>query len=357
MQTSDTPKSIGLFEATSQFEAFLTASEADNQTPANQAEASNAETAEEEVEAQQADEADDETPPSDTADDADSDELEEADELTDDEADDEEGADAEDATAKDEETDGADIMERLFTVKIDGKEEQVPLKEALLGYQRTADYTRSKMALAEERRAFEPEREAIKAERAQYAQLLPVLQEQIETGLTAEPDWDALIESDPTEYVRQQHAFAAQRERLAIVKAERERLAALEAEEQRKSIVEAVQKSAVELAKAMPQWKNPERWQQDRAKLLEYGQKAGFSSEELNQTYDHRALLSLWKAMRYDEIMAKRPKPQPKGPKAVASGSKAAQPTRTASDITRDKQRLAKTGSVRDAASLFERLL
>jgi hypothetical protein len=90
---------------------------------------------------------------------------------------------------------------------------------------------------------------------------------------------------------------------------------------------------------------------------LAYGQTVGFAEEELQQTYDHRAVLALYKAMRYDELMAKKPTPNaPNSPKPVSPGSPNTAKTRKTSDLTRAKQRLGKSGSVRDAASLFEQL-
>ena len=65
----------------------------------------------------------------------------------------------------------------------------------------------------------------------------------------------------------------------------------------------------------------------------------------------------MYKAMRYDEMVAKVPRPVvTKGPKTAPAGSANSAP-RTSSDISKAKQRLAQTGRVSDAASIFERML
>lgn len=337
--TSDTPEQgIGLKEAASRFESILTAEEAGNQvteTPTPQPTKA-AEATEEVAEASAAPEELEETPP------------------------DEEGdASDEEATAENEEqADDASLMDKPFTVKIDGKEEQVTLKEALAGYQRTADYTRKSMALAEEKKSFQGEREAITLERQQYSQLLPVLVEQIKGSMAREPNWAELLDSNPAEYVRQKELWREQHERLAAAQAEQQRLADLEAQERHNYVVSLVRTNAAELVKAMPQWRDPQRWSADRERLLSYGEQLGFSKDEIQQTYDHRAVLALYKAMKYDELVAKRPKPVVQsGPKPVRPGAAASPQSRKVSDITRAKQRLAKTGRVRDAATLFEALL
>ena len=50
-----------------------------------------------------------------------------------------------------------------FAVKVDGEELQVTFDELRNGYQRDADYRRKTMALSEDRKAFDAEREQEKA--------------------------------------------------------------------------------------------------------------------------------------------------------------------------------------------------
>lgn len=353
---TDTPSGIGISEAASRIEAFLS-EPSETQTPKPTATAASNAAETEEVEAQQADEATDETPPSDTTEDDSEPTHEELE--ADAEADDEDGAVDDEATADQTPVElPDDAFEKLVTVKVNGKDEKITVKEALAGYSRTADYTRKAMALSEEKKSFEPEREAVRLEREQYAQLLPVLIEEIKQSLFAEPNWEQLIASNPAEYVRQERAWREKQERLAAAQSEHERLNATQEHERQAAIAKAIDTGRAELAKAMPQWKNPDKWSSDREKLLAYGQTIGYEADDLKQTYDPRAIVALYKAMRYDEIMAKRPKPQPSnGPKPAPAGNVAQKPTRQTSDLTRAKQRLAKSGRVRDAATLFEQFL
>jgi hypothetical protein len=356
--SNPTSTSIGLSEAASRFEAFLDSSSEDNSAVSSPAPASNSAETEDTVEALAADDAADETPLSDNDDDS-TIELE----LDAAHDDDEDGEAADDATAEDDASDEAADAPQTFTVKVNGKEETVELKELLNGYSRTADYTRSKMALADERKtfeetkkAFEPETEAVKLERQQYAQLLPAIVEMLKEGY-AEPDWDALADN-PSEYIRQERLWRERNERIAAAEAEQSRLNGLRDEEAKAELAKVIRNSGAELVKAMPSWKDPQKWAADRGKIIEYGKTLGWSEAELKQTYDHRAILTLDKARRYDELMAKRPKPAPSaGPKPIAAGAVSQQQPRQISNITRAKQRLAKTGSVRDAASIFEQIL
>jgi hypothetical protein len=334
MNTADTDTSIGLADAAQAFEALLGGppgkevpkeEKASEEAPAEEAEALAGE--DEGEETATAPEEDAEVAPED------------------DTATDEDGSEEEPET------------EPLYTVKINGKEETVTLQEALKGYQRNVDYTRKTEAVAHERKAIEAERQQVQAERAQYAQVLTALQQQLSQGTQQEPDWDKLYNTDPLEYVRQKDLWRERQERMQAAQYEQARVQALMAQEQQKQLQTVVQEGRQKLVEAVPQWKDPKKWDADRGKLLEYGQKLGFTNEELNQTYDPRAVVALYKAMQYDNLMSNKPKPVPaKGPKVATAGSAASAP-RAASDVTRAKQRLANTGKIADAASIFEKLI
>lgn len=325
-ETSNPEQGTGLMGAASAFEAFL-AGEADNQTPQEQVEApQDAPADDDQTEALSADAELDETPPEDA----------------DDEADDE-GADDVEAAADDEDDETDESETKLVTVKIDGKEEQVDLEEVIAGYQRTADYTRKTQALSQERAAFQQEAEAVQQEREQYAELLTALAGQLQTMQSQEPDWDKLYSEDPLEYVRQKDIWRDNQERLRATQMEQQRLQDMAQQEQAKQIQQIVAQSREKMVEAIPAWRDKAKWDADRSALREYGKTAlGFSEQELDQAYDHRAVVALYKAMKYDQMMAKRPtKAQPSGPKVAKAGSSTQAP-KTRSQVTRAKQRLAK---------------
>lgn len=254
----------------------------------------------------------------------------------------------------DGEVDEAELNEdQLVTVKINGKTEQIPLKEALQGYQRQSDYSRNMNQLRDQRVALEQEQGSVSQERAQYAVLLQALQEQLQSMAPQEPDWARLHEEDPINFPLVEKQWRDHKERLAATQLERERVAMLQQQEQQQNMARVVDQGREYLANQVPEWRDQKKWQEARGKLVEYGQKVGYSPEELSQAYDPRAILVLDKARKYDELMANRPKPQrARGPKPMRSGSSSSSP-RQQTNVTRAKQRLAQTGSVDDAARLF----
>lgn len=246
----------------------------------------------------------------------------------------------------------------VFTVKVDGKEVEVTLDELQKGYSRTQDYTRKTQQLAEARKAAETELQAIRAEREQYAQLLGALSEQVKTAAEPKIDWDRLYQEDPIEYVRQREVMRENREKAAAIQAEQQRLAEVAQKEQMAQFEALKAKESEALLEALPTWKDPAKAKAEKAMLVEFGQKMGFTPQELGNIFDHRVVLALRKAALYDQMQAKRQGIKPvvnNGPRPAKPG--AAGRVSQMSDSARANQRLAKTGRVQDAASAIELLL
>jgi hypothetical protein len=346
MANTDTPNGIGLPEAADQFERILGGDKPTTSTPRTQAVMKAAEVDEEPTDAAQ-------QKPATT-------DAEETPELTDVEALAILEAGKEEAgVAPEEGTEEQGEQPKFVTVKVDGKDEQVPFDEVLKGYSRTADYTRKTQELAAERKQAAAEANAVREERAQYGQMLSALQTQLTQMLPKEPDWQQLYDADPLEYMRQRDVWRERNEKMAAAHSEQQRLHSLSAEEQRAQIQKMVKEGREKLVSTRPEWKNPDKWEADRTKILKYGTTAGYSEEELSQATDPRAILILDKARRFDELMAKRP-PAPsvpaKSPPAARAGSAASVP-RSSSEATRARQRLAKSGRLNDAAAIFEKFI
>ena len=205
--TDGTPtQGTGISGAAQQFEAMMAAGDSANQPAPN-----------EERTTPEADEA--EVLASDTTEETPSDAPEGEDE----------GAVEEEATAEEEAPQQTDPLDQIVTVKVDGKEQEVTLREALNGYSRTADYSRKTMELAEQRKAMQAEFQAVQEERQQYAQLLTALSGQLQSLQPAEPDWETLYREDPLEYVRQKDLYRERQEKLVAAHSEMQRIQQLQA--------------------------------------------------------------------------------------------------------------------------------
>lgn len=91
--------------------------------------------------------------------------------------------------------DYTEIADKVVKLQVDGEEVVVPVKEALAGYQRQADYTRKTQELSEQRKQVQYAAALAEALQSNPAATLQLLQEQY--GITAQPQEEEWL--DPAE--------------------------------------------------------------------------------------------------------------------------------------------------------------
>ena len=304
-------------------------------------------------------------PVGDVADDAEVDETEapepEADEPEVDET--EEDAEDED-TDEQEEQDDEDEQEpeeHTFTVKVDGQELTVTLDELRNGYSRQADYTRKSQQLAEQRRAAEQELATARAEREHYQKTLQQLQQQVMAQQEQEPDWNRLYQEDPIEATRLERQWRVKKEQQARLFQEQQRLALQQQQEQAEQLRRTVEENRKKLFDAIPEWKDPQVATQERTALRNFLLESGFAEQEVGQIYDHRAVALARDAMRYRQQQQKRQELRPaapkKGPKTAAPRAASSPAESERKSARAQRQRLAQTGRVEDAAAVIANLI
>ena len=249
-------------------------------------------------------------------------------------------------------------------VKVDGEEVEVTLAELRNGYSRTSDYTRKAQALAEERKAFQGEAETIRQERAQYAELLPLLQQQLMQQVSGEPDWDTLYNEDPIEASRLERQWRKSREeqtyRLQAIQAEQQRLAQESAADQARAIQAFVEAERVKLPDVIPEWKDQATMVQEAKELRDWAVAQGLTEQEIESLRQASHVAVLRKAMLYDKGRTKvqQAKASSKsGAKVVRPGSSGTQVNVRSTEVKRASQRLVRSGSVSDAAALLDKLI
>lgn len=246
-----------------------------------------------------------------------------------------------------------------YRAKVDGEEVEVELDELINGYQRTADYTKKSQALAEQRKAIEAERihlEQVKQERQAYAQKLQALNQFLGQQNQGE-NLEALKEVDPIGYAVKVAERSERDKQLAIVRAEQQRIAQQQQAEQQQSLQKHIASEAEKLNASIPELATP-KGDEVRKQIREYAKSQGWSDQELSSVYDHRAVLTLYKAMKFEQLQKSKPEIQKKvqqAPKMLKSGTSA--PATKSQQEKQVMQRLRQSGKVRDAAAAFERFL
>ncbi|MGC1477334.1 MAG: hypothetical protein WA804_15915 [Terriglobales bacterium] len=196
-------------------------------------------------------------------------------------------------------------------VTIDGTVQKVPLADLLKGYQQESSYTQKSQQLAEQRRAYETERQqAAQQIQAQFnqAKTLANLAHQQLMGEYQSIDWNKLRATDPTQWAVANQEFnnraAAIQQHMAQVSQHEQHLQQQQQAELQQKVIPAERER---LLQARPEWRDDSQFQVARTQMMDSARKLGFSDAELAQVYDHRYLIALDLASRFLNLQAQTP--------------------------------------------------
>lgn len=266
---------------------------------------------------------------------------------------------SEEAEYSEESDEPVEEVKPRYKAKVGGEEVEVELDELINGYQRSKDYTQKSQALAEQRKAIEAEREHlehVKQERMAYAQKLKALDSFLSQQNKGE-DLEVLKETDPIGYAVKVAEQSQREKQLAVVRAEQQRIAQQQQAEQQQSLQNHLKAESEKLASVIPELATP-KGDAIRKEIREYAKSVGWSDQELASVYDHRAVLTLYKAMKFEQLQKGKPETLKKvqqAPKMLKPGTST--PNTKSSQEKQVMQKLRQSGKVRDAAAAFERFL
>lgn len=261
--------------------------------------------------------------------------------------------------AESSEDESFDILGAI--VEVDG--EEITVEELKAANLRQRDYTRKTQELAEQRKALEAQYSEIERERAQYAQMLPALQQRLEQK-EQEPDWDTLYDTDPTMAAKAERQWRKQQEerqaQIAAVQAEQQRVQALQQQKMQQMQEQYVTQQREMLPEVIPEWRDSKVAAQEATQIRDFLLGEGFTEQDIGGLTNATLVKLARKAMLYDRgetrVTAAKAKPKKARAKTLKSGTKASQP-RPKSDAQKAIQNAKQSGRVQDAASAIKALL
>lgn len=282
------------------------------------------------------------------------DEVEDELELVEDEVEEAEEEPQEDQV-EDEETE----QPQLYTIKVDGVEQEVTLEELQNGYSRQRDYTRKTQELSQQRKLIEQQQQELAKKDDVYNQLLPRMEAVLQGELANEPDWNSLYEADPIAYTRERDVWNEKKEKLKAVQAEQQRIQQENYAKQQQELQQFIKYGQEQLLQIIPEWQDNEVAAKEKAAIRQYGiDVLGYTAEQMDQVYDYRMLLGLRNAWMYNKTL-KATKKKPTEKKAIARTGRpgTANVPKTATPIKKARQKLAQSGKTQDAAKVFEQII
>jgi len=264
-----------------------------------------------------------------------------------------------------EETDDGEEEDPLYAVTVNGEEHEVTFDELLRGYSRQSDYTRKTQELSNDRKQMEElqkqynsEVSTIQAERQQYMESLNQIIANSSAGLDkfANVDWQSLKDTDPIEYVTKKEEFREAQEKVQGMQQEQYNAQHRHAEESKQLRSQILREEHGKLSVALPDWGKPEKQKRMASEIRDYASSQGFSAEEINSLIDHRSLLILLKASKYDamqnaDVKSKKIKNKPK---VIRAGKGRDSGNESKSKRAAQMKRLRQSGRADDASVLLE---
>ena len=259
---------------------------------------------------------------------------------------------SEEVSQDQEQIDTQEKQDSTYKVKVAGQEFDVTLDELRNGYSRDADYRRKTEELSYEKKQFmsesEKQRQDYSSKLNELNQLMSVAQQQLNSEINS-ADLDKLYDEDPTEAARVERRLKRKQEKLnqAVQKTQSEQ------QNQFESFLQDQQKK---LTLKMPEFSDPAKSSQLKNNMRSYLTSYGFNDQEIAQVYDHRIVMLVNDAMKYRNMQNSKPNLAKKITKPGKVFSSGVKKDKADLNFTKRKEklgRLKKTGSIKDATSIF----
>tara|TARA_B100000963_G_scaffold357203_1_gene378837 strand:+ start:859 stop:1860 length:1002 start_codon:yes stop_codon:yes gene_type:complete len=260
----------------------------------------------------------------------------------------------------------ADSNQELYDVTVNGQMQKVNLDELKQGYSKGLDYTKKTMDLGDQRRNLETEKDTISKEkdevsklREEYAKKLSVVEQnlQVEDNI----DWVKLAQDDPSDYAIKKAEYDKKKDLQARIQKEQARVNEERKQEQEKVYQSFIQSENKKLIEKMPVFGDEKKVNKVMQDIGQFALKSGYTEQELNMLVDHRALITLYQAAKYDQLLQKKGLQDKKvktNTRMVTSEAKNETQTTDKKIRVNDRMKqLKRSGSIKDAQKVLSAML
>tara|TARA_Y100001963_G_C6738720_1_gene427769 strand:- start:323 stop:1324 length:1002 start_codon:yes stop_codon:yes gene_type:complete len=260
----------------------------------------------------------------------------------------------------------ADSNQELYDVTVNGQTQKVNLDELKQGYSKGLDYTKKTMDLGDQRRNLETEKDTISKEkdevsklREEYAKKLSVVEQnlQVEDNI----DWVKLAQDDPSDYAIKKAEYDKKKDLQDRIQKEQARVNEERKQEQEKVYQSFIQSENKKLIEKMPVFGDEKKVNKVMQDIGQFALKSGYTEQELNMLVDHRALITLYQAAKYDQLLQKKGLQDKKvktNTRMVTSEAKNETQTTDKKIRVNDRMKqLKRSGSIKDAQKVLSAML
>ena len=260
----------------------------------------------------------------------------------------------------------ADSNQELYDVTVNGQMQKVNLDELKQGYSKGLDYTKKTMDLGDQRRSLETEKDTISKlkdevskQREEYAKKLSVVEQSLQEEDNI--DWVKLAQDDPSDYAIKKAEYDKKKDLQARIQKEQARVNEERKQEQEKVYQSFIQSENKKLIEKMPVFGDEKKVNKVMQDIGQFALKSGYTEQELNMLVDHRALITLYQAAKYDQLLQKKGLQDKKvktNTRMVTSEAKNETQTTDKKIRVNDRMKqLKRSGSIKDAQKVLSAML
>ena len=256
------------------------------------------------------------------------------------------------------------VLDLEASTKISGKDGKVRLRDLLKSHQLEGHLNQGLMKLAEERKAFEGETtrkvQEMQARVGQLSQAVTLAQKILD-GEFADVNWPELQRTDPAAFQAKYGAYKMrfdgiqQLNQMAMQETERK-----QAEQQAAQQAYLAEQQTL-LDSKLPEWSDKGKREKDVTEMVAIGSDAyGFTEQEVRTCADHRMILLLRDAAKWQKLQKSKPATLQKvraAPKLIRPGSSQSRTAQDGLQYTKDRENLRRTGRPQDAVPALKKLL
>ena len=246
--------------------------------------------------------------------------------------------------------------EDLYEVKSDGQTHRVTLQDLKDSFSKGQNYTRKSQALADESRELVDAKAETSKFREQAIQALEYAkQQQPQMPEQTDEYWANLRESDPVQYLVERDGLRDVQTKNAERAYQLEQLQEQQNAERNENLQKHIDSEKEKLLEVIPEWSDSKLANAEKKLITKFGLNSGYSQQELDRTFDSRAVSIMRKGALWDQLQEKKHGIKPVRRQSMKPGSKSGDPGRIKAG--KAAERLKKSGRVEDAAGVFYNMI
>lgn len=245
----------------------------------------------------------------------------------------------------------------MFKLKIDGKEVAPKLADILKSYQVQGHADNKAREVAEREKALQTKAQEVEQQFKQRLEYAEGLTNIAATQLMEDYksiNWQALEAENPGHAALLRQKFQDKQAQLRGVYQNIEQNRRQMMAKAQEQLQAHVAKEAERLVELIPEWKDAQVANKERAEIREWGLKQGFKAEEMDAVFNASIVKVLRQAMKHDQLQQKKPEIENKVRKALTI-AKPGQPAQNgqAQKVLNAKQAVIKSGGKKGTLAAY----